>query len=81
MRKRKCEVCGKLYTPTCDHQRYCSQTCYTEGQRILARRRYWKPKFLDEYHVYKSWDPKDKECRDVYFLIKTFERIDWRNLC
>lgn len=28
-------------------------------------------------HTYKLWNPKDQECREVYFLIKTFKPIDW----
>lgn len=72
-----CAVCGKNFEAATRNQKYCSRKCYKYAQRHLEILRRCGRKKEVVIHTYKAWDPKDPECREVYFLIRTFKPIDW----
>ena len=79
-----CAFCGKQFDAKTANQKYCDNKCYRQAQKDLEiareyERRISKRKEL-VIHIYKAWDPKDRECQEVYFLIKTFKPIDWNEV-
>lgn len=76
-----CAFCGKQFDSKTANQKYCDKKCYRQAQKDLEIAREYERRISKRgevvKHTYKLWNPKDQECREVYFLIKTFKPIDW----
>lgn len=78
--KRKCPVCGKMFFPISDIQKYCSRQCYKKGQYAIRKeaklREEAKPeKPVENTSVGKLWDIHDPECREVALFLKTIKPL------
>lgn len=78
--KRKCPVCGKMFFPISDIQKYCSRECYRKGQYQIRKeaKRIEKTKpVVPAVPVSKGklWDIRDPECQEAAQFFKTIKPI------
>lgn len=75
---KTCQWCGKRYTATASHQKYCCRKCYAASQREKEfLRDFEKKKEKIEFHEYQAWDPKDPECVETYRFMRTIKPLNW----
>ena len=80
MKRRKCVVCGKMFYPISDIQKYCSRECYRKGQYQIRKEAKRIEKIKPVAPVVpvsegKLWDIRDPECQEVARFFKTIKPI------
>lgn len=71
--QRKCEICGKMFTPPGPSSKFCSRECRAENERRRSRRRYAESHLTAEEKETKKRvieDARRREAADKRLTIK-----------